>query len=196
MKIPLRVKLRLHLQALPQYILVLSNLFITAWITDKYIEAVCFAIAFCVLRYRFINILHCSTTFKCMLLTNGIIFVFIPITIPLTNSLFGGLIAGFVVNYGANLIASNIFREREKIELEYLRKEKRDRDVYRLNEEDLREYCRSYNLDLIDEEIVVQRLIHHLKGKELYDRIGYSKPQMIRREKAIEAKLNIKLKDR
>lgn len=196
MKIPFRVKLRLHLQALPQYILVLFNLFITAWITGKYIEAVSFAITFCVLRYRFVNILHCNTTFKCMLLTNGIVFVFIPITIPLTNSLFGGLLAGFVVNYGANLIASSIFREKEKTELNALRKEKHDRDIYKLNEADLREHCRSYNLDPIDEEIVVQRLIHHLKGKELYDRIGYSKPQMIRREKAIEAKLNIKLKDR
>ena len=196
MRLPLRVKLRLHLKALPQYILVLSNLFITAWITGKYIEAVSFAITFCVLRFRFVNILHCNTTFKCMLLTNGIIFVFIPITIPLTNSLFGGLIAGFVVNYGANLIASNIFREKEKNELNALRKEKHDRSVYKLNEAELREHCRSYDLDPIDEEIVVQRLIHHLKGKELYDRIGYSKPQMIRREKAIEAKLNIKLKDR
>jgi hypothetical protein len=131
-----------------------------------------------------------------MLLTNGIVFVFIPITMPLTNSLFGGLLAGFVVNYGANLIASGIFREREKSELELLRKEKHDRSIYKLSETELREYCRSYNLDQIDEEIVVQRLVYHRKGKDLYDKIGYSKPQMIRREKSIEARLNVKLKDR
>lgn len=191
-----KINLRLHLKALPQYILVLTNLFITAWVTGKYIEAVCFAVSFWVLRFRFVNILHCSTTFKCMLLTNGIIFVFIPITIPLTNSLFGGLLAGFVVNYGANLIASNIFRDKEKKELLALRKEKQDRVVYRMRESELREYCHSYNLDGIDEEIVVQRLIYHRKGRDLYEKIGYSKPQMIRREKAIEARLNIKLKDR
>lgn len=196
MKLPLSVKIRLHLKTLPQYILVLLNLAITAWITGKYIEAVCFAISFCALRYRFVNILHCSTTFKCAMLTNGIVFVFIPVTLPLTNSLFGGLLAGFVVNYGANLIASNLFRNKEKEELIALRKEKQNRSVYSLSEVDLRKYCRSYNLDKIDEEIVVQRLIYHLKGKELYDRIGYSKPQMIRREKAIEEKLNIRLKDR
>ena len=196
MKIPFRVKLRLHIQALPQYALVLTNLFITAWVTDKYLEAAFFAISFCALRYCFSNILHCTTTFRCMLLTNGIVFVFIPITVPLTSSLFGGLLAGFVVNYGANLIASNIFREKEKSELERLLKEKHDRSIYRLPESELREYCRSYNLDQIDEEIVVQRLVYHLKGKDLYDKIGYSKPQMIRREKSIEAKLSIKLKDR
>lgn len=196
MKIPLSVKIRLGVRMLPQYILVLFNLGATAWITDKYLEAACFAVAFCLLRYQFINILHCNTTFKCMLLTNGIVFVFIPITIPLTNSLFGGLLAGFVVNYGANLIASSIFREKEKSELELLRKEKHDCNIYKLSETALREYCRSYNLDQIDEEIVVQRLIYHRKGKDLYDKIGYSKPQMIRREKSIELKLKIKLKDR
>ena len=183
------------MKALPQYILVLINLFITAWITGKYVETVCFAVSFCALRYRFVNILH-FTTFKCVLFTNSIVFVFIPICIPLSNSLFGGLISGFVVNYGANLIASNIFREKEKTELEHLRKEKHDRNIYMFNEFDLREYCRSYNLDQIDEEIVIQRLIYHRKGKDLYEKIGYSKPQMIRREKAIESKLNIKLKDR
>jgi hypothetical protein len=124
------------------------------------------------------------------------VFVFIPICIPLSSSLFGGLLAGFAVNYTANLVASNIFREKEKKELVDLRKEKHDRSIYKLDEPELREYCRSYNLDQIDEEIVVQRLVYHRKGKDLYDKIGYSKPQMIRREKSIEAKLNIKLKDR
>lgn len=114
----------------------------------------------------------------------------------MTNSLFGGLICGFAVNYTANLIASNIFREQEKQELERLRSDKYCRDVYSMSEEGLRAYCKEYNLDPIDEEIVVQRLIHHLKGQELYDKIGYSKPQMLRREKRIESKLNIKLKDR
>lgn len=196
MKALTRVKFRLFIKALPQYILVMVTLFVTAWITGKCIESISFAISFCVLRYKFDNILHCNTTFKCMLLTNSIVCVAIPITIPLSNSLFGGLISGFAVNYAANLIASNIFRQKEKRELEALKKEKRMQTVYSMTETEMRAYCKSYNLDYIDEEIVIQRLIYHLKGKELYDKIGYSKPQMIRREKHIESKLNIKLKDR
>ena len=190
-----KFKIQLQLKAIPQYLLVLSVLSITAWITGKFLEAACFAVSYCLLRYRFTNILHCSTTPRCMLLTNGVIIVFIPIILPITNSLFGGLISGFAVNYIANLIASNICREQEKKELEILRSEKHSRDVCSLPENELRQYCKEYNLDAIDEEIVVQRLIHHLKGQELYDKIGYSKPQMIRREKRIETKLNIKLKD-
>lgn len=191
-----RVKLRIFLKTLPQYILVLANLFVTAWFTRKYIEAVCFAISFCVLRYKFDNILHCRTTFGCMSLTNGIIFVSIPITLPLTNSLFGGIIFGLAVNWIANLVASNIFRQREKAKLKMLEDEKRCRNIYGMPEAELRAYCKSYNLDLVEEEIVIQRLIYHLKGRDLYDKIGYSKPQMIRKEKQIEQKLEIKLKDR
>ena len=189
-----KVRLRMWLKALPQFILVFSSLSVMAWIHDKYIEAVSFAIAFCVLRYTFDNILHCNTTFKCMLLTNGIIFVFIPITIPVSNSLFGGLFSGVVVNYIANLIASDISRTSENLELEVLRQEAHNKDVYSMGESELRAYCKSYNLDYINEEIVIHRLIHHLKGQALYDKIGYSKPQIIRREKYIEEKLQIKLK--
>lgn len=190
-----KVKFKAHLQATPQYLLVFVSLLITAWITGKYLESVCFAVSFAAFRYRFEDILHCNTTLRCMLLTNSIIFVCIPITIPLAHSLFGGLLTGFAVNYTANLIASDRFRREERKELEILRKERRCKDVYSLDEHNLRVYCKSFNLDPIDEEIVVQRLIYHLKGQDLYTKIGYSKPQMIRREKRIEANLNIKLKD-
>lgn len=191
-----KFKISLHIKCIPQYILVMSVLWVVAWVTEKYLEAVCFALAYCLLRYCFTNILHCKTTPKCMLLTNGVIIVFIPIMLPISNSLFGGLLSGFAVNYIANLIASNAFREEEKKELEFLRSDKYHRDVYSMKEDELRDYCREYNLDDIDEEIVIQRVVHHLKGKDLYDKIGYSKPQMIRREKRIESKLNIRLKDR
>lgn len=191
-----RVKLRIHLKALPQYLLVFLTLIITAWMHSRYLEAACFAVSFCVLRYRFTDILHCNTTFKCMLLTNGIVIAFIPITVPLTNSLFGGLISGFCVNAVASLIASSIFRKAEQKELAQIKERLFSVDLYSMEESDLRQFCRSRGLDPIDEEIVVQRLIYHLKGQELYEKIGYSKPQMIRREKRIEEKLGMKIKDR
>ena len=129
-----------------------------------------------------------------MLFTNGLIIGSIHIVIPICNSLFSGLISGVLINYLANLIASNMFREKEKQELNTLRKEKTARDIYSMDEAEMRKFCQSNGLDEIDKEIVIQRLIYHLKGEELYKKIGYSKPQMIRREKKIEATLNIKLK--
>lgn len=196
MKAIQRVKIKTHIQALPQYFVVMSNLVLTAWITGKYLEALCFAITFCVLRYQVTDTLHCHTTFKCMLLTNSIVAVCVPATLSLANSIFGGLAMGFLVNYGAHLIASNILRCQEQAELQAFREAQRLQNVYSMEEAELRQYCRAHKLDPIDEEIVVQRLIHHLKGQQLYERIGYSKPQMIRREKRIQSTLNIILKDR
>lgn len=190
-----RVKLRVHLKALPQYILVLCTLFLTAWLTNRYAEAVCFSISFCAFRYKFTDVLHCSTTLRCILLTNGIAISTISIILPLTQSLFGGLFAGFAVNYFASLVSSHAVRMEEKSELRKLQGELNLRNVHSMSESELRIYCKSFNLDIIDEEIVVQRLIYHLKGVALYEKIGYSKPQMIRREKRIEQKLGISLKD-
>lgn len=190
-----KVKIKAHIQAIPQYLLVMSTLVLTAWITSKYLEALCFAITFCVLRYQVTDTLHCRNTLNCMLLTNGIVVLFIPVTLPLSNSLFGGLFAGFAVNYGASLIASDILRRQEQRELQALKEEKRQKNIYSMCENELRHYCHSYHLDPIDEEIVIQRLIYHLKGQQLYEKIGYSKPQMIRREKRIQSILNISLKD-
>ena len=120
--------------------------------------------------------------------------MFIPIVIPISNSIFGGLAIGFATNYFANLIASNAFRMSEKAELEALKEANRQKDIYSMPEEELRKFCKGYKLDYLDEEIVVQRLVHNLKGQALYDKIGFSKIQIIRREKKIESTLHIKLK--
>lgn len=193
-----RVKIRFYTKAIPQYLLVLTMLAVTAWVTDKWVESISFAVSFLVLRYAFrdahTDALHCNTTLKCMLLTNGIILVFIPITIPISNSIFGGVISAFGVNYIAHLLSSSYARISERQELQRLQQEKTLVDIRSLSEPDLRLYCKAHGLDDIDTEIVVQRLIYHLRGNTLYSKIGYSKPQMIRREHRIQEVLGIPLK--
>lgn len=189
-----RVKIKIHIRSLPQYIIVLANLFVNAWIYDKWLEAVCFAISYLVLRYQFTDTYHCKTTFRCILATNTLVFVSIPVILPITSTMFGGLFVGFVVTGGLNLFASHLIREKERIELNALKQEKRERDVYSMSEDELRDLCKSYNFDQIDEAIVIFRLIYHLKGQDLYDKIGYSKRETIRREKKIEEILEVPLK--
>lgn len=193
-----RVKIRFYAKAIPQYLLVLAVLGLTAWVTCKWVESISFAVSFLALRYAFrdehTDALHCSTTLKCMLLTNGIVLVFIPITIPITNSVFGGILSAFGVNYIAHLLSSSYARIAERQELQRLQQEKNLVDIRSLSEPDLRLYCKAHGLDGIGTEIVVQRLIHHLRGTSLYEKIGYSKPQMIRREHRIQETLGIPLK--
>lgn len=189
-----RVRLRVHLKALPQYLLVLANLAVTAWFTDRWLEAAIFAVAFLAFRYKFTDILHFKRAFHCILFSNALVFIAIPAILPITNTLFGGILCACAVNYFASLIASNIFRQSEKERLAELEYERRARDVYAMSEEDLRQYCKSLGFDEIDTEIVVQRLIYHLKGRDLYEKIGYSKRNMLRREANIEEILGVALK--
>lgn len=193
-----RVKIRFYTKSIPQYLLVLVVLCLTAWVTNKWVESISFAVSFLVLRYAFedkyTKTFHCQTTLKCMVLTNSIILVFIPITIPISQSVFGGVISAFGVNYITHLLSSSYARIAERQELQRLQQEKTLVDIRSLSEPDLRLYCKAHGLDDIDTEIVVQRLIYHLRGNALYEKIGYSKPQMIRREHRIQEILGIPLK--
>lgn len=67
-------------------------------------------------------------------------------------------------------------------------------NLYELTEDELQQYCYRKGLDEIDTQIVIQRIVYKLAGQTLYDKIGYSKSQMIRREKRIEQTLETKLK--
>lgn len=196
MKIETRINVIVFLKSIPEIILVLLDLLFLAWLTQKYIETLCFAISFCFLRYKFNNIFHCKTTLLCILFTNSAAIIFVPLSLSIGNSLFGGILSAFVLNYISNLIAANIARKNELNQLNDLKAKERQFNICEMNEQELREYCKLNMLDEIDEEIIIYRLIHKLKGKNLYDKIGYSKSQMIRRERKIEKQLNIKLKNR
>ena len=147
-------------------------------------------------RYKY----HCQSAFHCMLLSILVFSIGLRVTLPIGYSYMCCAICGLVIAYIFQYIAQtkHLNYEYELIVPEYnkLLEEKNTRNVYSMPEEELRLLCRKHLLDEIDEEIVVQRVIHRLKGKDLYSKIGYSKPQMIRREKRIEQKLNLKLKDR
>lgn len=122
----------------------------------------------------------------------------LKLTIPTAYSYVCSGIFGLIIAYIGQYEGESNFIRRDYayIEPEYnkLKEEQRKRNVYSLSEKELRQYCKSYNLDCIDEEIVVQRLIYHLKGVALYEKIGYSKPQMIRREQRIENTIGFSLK--
>lgn len=163
-------------------------------VIELYIMLISFLIAKQQYRYKF----HCKSSMQCLLLSVGVFVISLRITLPLGISYICSGICGLIIAYVGQYEGESKFIREDYtyIEPRYnaLIEEQRERDIYSMSESDLRGYCRSFNFDEIDEEIVIQRLIHHLKGKELYDKIGYSKPQMIRREQRIESILKIPLK--
>lgn len=169
-----------------------------AYCMNSVIELYIMLISFLIAKQRYKYKFHCKSSLQCLLLSVGVFVIALRVTLPLGISYICSGICGLVIAYVGQYAGESKFIREDYayIEPRYntLIEEQRKQDVYSLSEDDLRKYCRSFNFDEIDEEIVVQRLIYHLKGKDLYDKIGYSKPQMIRREQRIESILKIPLK--
>lgn len=169
-----------------------------AYCMNSVIELYIMLISFLIAKQRYKYKFHCKSSLQCLLLSVGVFVIALRVTLPLGTSYICSGICGLVIAYVGQYAGESKFIREDYayIEPRYnaLIEEQRKQDVYSLSEDDLRKYCKSFNFDEIDEEIVVQRLIYHLKGKDLYDKIGYSKPQMIRREQRIESILKIPLK--
>lgn len=165
---------------------------------NSVVELYTMLISFLIAKQRYKYKFHCKSSLQCLLLSVGVFVIALRVTLPLGTSYICSGICGLVIAYVGQYAGESKFIREDYayIEPRYndLIEEQRKQDVYSLSEDDLRKYCKSFNFDEIDEEIVIQRLIYHLKGKDLYDKIGYSKPQMIRREQRIESILKIPLK--
>lgn len=169
-----------------------------AYCMNSVVELYTMLISFLIAKQRYKYKFHCKSSLQCLLLSVGVFVIALRVTLPLGTSYICSGICGLVIAYVGQYAGESKFIREDYayIEPRYnaLIEEQRKQDVYSLSEDDLRKYCKSFNFDEIDEEIVIQRLIYHLKGRDLYDKIGYSKPQMIRREQRIESILKIPLK--
>lgn len=169
-----------------------------AYCMNSVVELYTMLISFLIAKQRYKYKFHCKSSLQCLLLSVGVFVIALRVTLPLGTSYICSGICGLVIAYAGQYAGESKFIREDYayIEPRYnaLIEEQRKQNVYSLSENDLRKYCRSFNFDEIDEEIVIQRLIYHLKGRDLYDKIGYSKPQMIRREQRIESILKIPLK--
>lgn len=180
------------------FLLILAILGTISWCMGAFVEMVIMMSLFLVSKQKYRFKYHCKSSAHCFLLSVGIFSIGLRVALPVHLSYTCSGIVGLFIAYAAQYIAELKFikEDYDYIEPRYnvLVENKRKTDLYTMNESELRSLCRANLFDEIDEEIVVQRLIYHRKGQDLYNKIGYSKPQMIRREKRIEEKLNIKLK--
>lgn len=175
MKALTRVKIRLHLKALPLYIIVLICLFIIAWLTNKYVEAFCFSLSFLSLRYKFDTTYHCNTTLKCMCLTISLIFICIPIVLFVNISLFSSIFIAFVVTYGSYIVADRLIKiidnkiKKDRIldlqDTLYINKH--TFDLYKCTKEELIEECRQKGLNARDTQIAIMSFINKYKPREI-----------------------------
>lgn len=180
------------------FLLILLILGIVAGITDSIVELVIMLTCFMISKQKYRYKYHCKSSCQCLIVSVAVFSAGLRLTLPSHISYSFSGIFGLLIAYGAQYLGELKFikKDYEYIEPRYnnLIAEKHAKSVYSMSETELRKYCKENLLDDIDEEIVVQRLIYRRKGIDLYEKMGYSKIQLIRREKKIESKLNIKLK--
>ena len=198
-----RVKLQLKLEKffkyeLWQHIIVIAFVFLCGWLFDKIIQAVMFSVAHIVIRKYFDKQYHCGTTAICMFTTLSIAFFGIMYTFPLGLSLLSTIPicfliswVGYVVQDRIDQITENKALQNEIDNLVGKIKEYENINLYKMNETELRQYGASKLLSEIQQDILVMRVIEHLKISEICKYRNYGRTTIKYHIAEIKKKLNI-----
>lgn len=198
-----RVKLQLKLEKffkyeLWQHIIVIAFVFLCGWLFDRIIQAVMFSVAHIVIRKYFDKQYHCGTTAICMFTTLSIAFFGIMYIFPLGLSLLSTIPicfliswVGYVVQDRIDQITENKALQNEIDNLVGKIKEYENINLYKMTETELRQYGASKLLSEIQQDILVMRVIEHLKISEICKYRNYGRTTIKYHIAEIKKKLNI-----
>ena len=147
-----------------------------------------FYVSFWFIRVHFDNTYHSDSWSHCKLCTRIMLVcgVFVLWLLPLKYSLLNGLFVALICCIVLYLVAVEVDKKKDiKRKLDDLSTKLNHKDIYAMNETELYEHCRNCGLDDVECKIAYYVVIERLKGKELYDAIGYSQAQAKRKRKKI-----------
>ena len=181
-----------------QHLIVVAFICFYAWLFDKPIEAVMFCVAHTVIRMLFDKQYHCGTTALCLTLTLSIGFFGIASCLPLRVSLlstipicFGIAAIGYVVQDRVDTIA-DLHKAQAEIDNLVAKVYEQERiNLYKMTENELRQYGASKMLSEIQQDILVMRVIEHLKISEICSYRNYGRTTIKYHIAEIKRKLNI-----
>ena len=157
-----------------------------------------FAVAHIEIRKAFDKQFHFNKTAYCLSLTLAIIWFAIPITLPLAVSLlssipiaFGICFFGFLAQDRLDLIAHNNYLEREITSLIDEIRLYKQVDLYKLTEEELRQWGASQQLSEVQQDILCMRVLEHLKISEICKYHNYGRSTIKYHLGQIKQKLGI-----
>lgn len=189
-KILLKLKLKDFIRyRLWQYLIVFSSIALCSWFFDRWIEGLMLCVAHTCIRHNFNKQFHFNSTAYCLILTLSLIWFTIPITLPIGVSLLSSIPIAFIICF-VGFIAQD--RVDVLFEIKRLNKYVNElletithKDIYAMSEKELYEHCRNCGLSEEDCRIAYFIVIERLKGRELYDAIGYSERQSKRKRTKI-----------
>lgn len=138
-----------------------------------------FFMSFWYIRCRFDKTYHSDSWSHCKMWTRIMLVcgVFMLWLLPLEYSLFNSLFVATICCLVLYLVAVEVEEKKSLIPTH--------KDIYAMNETELYEHCRNCGLDDVECKIAYYVVIERLKGKELYEAIGYSEAQAKRKRKKI-----------
>ena len=180
-----KIKLELFIKTVVGYLVILLALFFVSWIFDKVINAVIILMAYGATRWVFPLTYHAKTDKGCIMFTIACFSIAFIIVLPINLSIVASVIVGMIIStflfflqYFIDLI--NDQRAKEK---EYL---------YEMSEEELRKHGASKGLSEIQQDILVHRIVEHLKISEICKYRNYGRTTIKYHIGEIKRKLNIK----
>ena len=170
-------------------------------------ECMLFYVSFWFIRVNFENTFHSDEWSKCKKYTRIMLIlgIFILWILPIKYSLFNSIAVAFTCSFVLYLIANETdekkkYKHKNKVckqkikklnsQVQYLLSKLNHKDIYSMNEQELYDHCRKCGLSDVECKIAYYVVIERLKGKDLYEAIGYSSAQSKRKRKAILDKIN------
>ncbi len=150
---------KLFKEQLWQHLLVVAFVLLCAWIFDKYFEAIMFCVAHYFIRKTFDKQYHCGTTAICLTMTLTIAFFGIASILPVAVSLLCTVPMCCFISW-----VGYIAQDR----LDVLALNKKLKEIYCNEKEDLLVKCRKANLSQRDTEIAVMYFYEKKTPKEIW----------------------------
>lgn len=193
----LRLK-RFFKEQLWQLLIVIAFLLILAFIFNKYIESIMFCVAHTIIRNKFKKQYHSNSTALCLCLTLGIAWVCISYTLPIGISIISTIPICFLVAYIGFVAQDRLDKIIENTKLKsqldgIISKlnEYENINLYAMEEPQLRQFGASKGLSIIQQDILVHRIIDNLKISEICSYRNYSRTTIKYHIGEIKQKLNI-----
>ena len=193
-------KVREFIRILPYHILVMVSVFIVASIFSKYLEALCFLTAFFSLRYKFPTTYHSDSIIVCMTLTISIFSLSIIICPPIYTYVFFCILFAYLdcfilwfIKDRKDQISQNQILDAQLYEVMCELKEYKKIDLFKMSEQELRQFAQSRGLSETMCDTLILKIIHNYRWVDIQKQLNFSKDGIRYHKEKIIEKLNIEL---
>jgi hypothetical protein len=155
-----RIKAELLIRTIVGYAVILVALFSVSWLVDKVINAVIILMSYGGTRWVFPLTYHAKTDKGCIMFTIACFSIAVIIALPINLTIIASVIVGMA-------ISTFLFFLQYFLDLLKANKEKEKEELYKMTEAELRQYGASKGLSEIQQDILIHRIIEHLKISEI-----------------------------